>query len=386
MVAAELVVVIVVAREVGVQFGIARLQGTFVSRRGTHVQVHAIEQVRVLAVEGRWGAKLVTQRRVGAIGVGFRHREGLHVEAPHSKEVVHVNRTVFLGRNQVPNGVLRHFAVLRLVGHGVAHVEQGEFLAAGPGFVALEERRQFTGLPTECVEDRKVQVHQRRINSNVDVAKHVLFGVQNDTQAHDLTHETKVHSLWSSFAPALFQKIKHMLTRLLKILLAAASIAYTVMLYTQGSWGAAIGMTLLSVVLVLVNLRSVRLVVAFANLRMQRMEEAVKWLGRIKPNQLWPGQRGYYHFLLGSVTMQSNLVEAESHLRKSLSLGLRQEHDKAAVKLNLAVCLSAKQDRKKALVLIQEAKRLDTKGMLKGDIKQVEAMIKNPRVVQRARR
>ena len=84
-----------------------------------------------------------------------------------------------------------------------------------------------------------------------------------------------------------------MLTRLLKILLAAASIAYTVMLYTQGSWGAAIGMTLLSVVLVLVNLRSVRLVVAFANLRMQRMEEAVKWLGRIKPNQLWPGQRGY---------------------------------------------------------------------------------------------
>ena len=184
----------------------------------------------------------------------------------------------------------------------------------------------------------------------------------------------------------MFQKIKHMLTRLLKILLAAASIAYTVMLYTQGSWGAAIGMTLLSVVLVLVNLRSVRLVVAFANLRMQRMEEAVKWLGRIKPNQLWPGQRGYYHFLLGSVTMQSNLIEAESHLRKSLSLGLRQEHDKAAVKLNLAVCLSAKQDRKKALVLLQEAKRLDTKGMLKGDIKQVEAMIKNPRVVQRARR
>ena len=56
------------------------------------------------------------------------------------------------------------------------------------------------------------------------------------------------------------------------------------------------------------------------------------------------------------------------------------------MKLNLAVCMSAKQDRKKAMVMIQEAKRLDTKGMLKSDIKQVEAMIKNPRVVQRARR
>ena len=95
---------------------------------------------------------------------------------------------------------------------------------------------------------------------------------------------------------------------------------------------------------------------------------------------------GYYHFLLGSVTMQHNLNEAESHLRKALNLGLKQDHDKAAVKLNLAVCMSAKQDRKKAMVMIQEAKRLDTKGMLKNDIKQVEAMIKNPRVVQRGRR
>ena len=177
-----------------------------------------------------------------------------------------------------------------------------------------------------------------------------------------------------------------MLTRLLKLVLAAASLGTTVMLYVEGAWGSAVGMTLLTAVLILVNLRSVRLVVAFANLRMQRMEEAVKWLRRITPEQLWPGQRGYYHFLLGSVTMQQNLHEAESHLRKALSLGLKQDHDKAAVKLNLAVCMSAKQDRKKALIMIQEAKRLDTKGMLKNDIKQVEAMIKNPRVVQRARR
>ena len=181
-------------------------------------------------------------------------------------------------------------------------------------------------------------------------------------------------------------KIPPMLIRLLKLLVAAAFVAYTVLLYTQGSWGAAVGMTLLSIVLVLANLRSVRLVFAFADLRMQRMEEAVKWLNRIQPNQLWPGQRGYYHFLLGSVAMQSNLNEAEGHLRKSLTLGLKQDHDKAAVKLNLAVCMSAKQDRKKAMIMIQEAKRLDTKGMLKNDIKQVEAMIKNPRVVQRARR
>ena len=43
-------------------------------------------------------------------------------------------------------------------------------------------------------------------------------------------------------------------------------------------------------------------------------------------------------------------------------MGLKQDHDKA-VKLNLAVCMSAKQDRKKAMVMIQEAKRLDTENV-----------------------
>ena len=169
-----------------------------------------------------------------------------------------------------------------------------------------------------------------------------------------------------------------MLIRIFKILLAAASVAYMVLLYTQGSWGAAIGMTLLSIVVVLANLRSVRLVFAFANLRMQRMEEAVKWLNRIQTSQLWPGQRGYYHFLLGSVTMQHNLNEAESHLLKALNLGLKQDHDKAAVKLNLAVVASAKRKTKLAKALLNECKRLDAKGVLKKDIKQVEAAIRSP--------
>ena len=76
--------------------------------------------------------------------------------------------------------------------------------------------------------------------------------------------------------------------------------------------------------------------------------------------------------------MQHNLQRGRISQRKALNLGLKQDHDKAAVKLNLAVCMSAKQDRKKAMIMIQEAKRLDTKGMLKNDIKQVESMIENP--------
>jgi len=70
--------------------------------------------------------------------------------------------------------------------------------------------------------------------------------------------------------------------------------------------------------------------------------------------------------------------DAEKLLKESLEVGLKQDHDKAAVKLNLAVVASAKRKPKLAKALLVECKRLDTKGMLKKDIKQVEAAIRNP--------
>lgn len=70
--------------------------------------------------------------------------------------------------------------------------------------------------------------------------------------------------------------------------------------------------------------------------------------------------------------------EAEKLIKQSLALGLKQNHDKAAAKLNLAVVASAKRRRQEAMALLNECKRLDEKGMLKKDIKMVEQAIKNP--------
>ena len=80
------------------------------------------------------------------------------------------------------------------------------------------------------------------------------------------------------------------------------------------------------------------MVMAFVNLRQQKMPEARKWLARIRTNQLWPRQRGYYNFLMGSLTMEENMNIAEKFLK--------------------------------------DAKRLDTKGVLAKDIKMVEDAIK----------
>ena len=167
-----------------------------------------------------------------------------------------------------------------------------------------------------------------------------------------------------------------MLTRLIKILLAASSLAYTVYLFSVAQTGAAIGMIFVTIILVVMTLKSMRLVLAFVQIRQQKMPEAKKWLGRIQQNQLWPRQRGYYNFLLGSLTMEENMNVAEKYLKEAVSLGLRQAHDEAAAKLNLAVIASTKRRTREAIMLLNDCKRLDTKGMLTKDIKMVEQAVK----------
>jgi len=167
-----------------------------------------------------------------------------------------------------------------------------------------------------------------------------------------------------------------MLTRLIKILLAASSLAYTVYLFSKAQTGAAIGMIFVTIILVVMTLKSMRLVLAFVQIRQQKMPEAKKWLGRIQQNQLWPRQRGYYNFLLGSLTMEENMNVAEKYLKEAVSLGLRHAHDEAAAKLNLAVVASTKRRTREAIMLLNDCKRLDTKGMLTKDIKMVEQAVK----------
>ena len=69
-------------------------------------------------------------------------------------------------------------------------------------------------------------------------------------------------------------------TRFIKIPLAAASLAYAVYLFTVGQIGSGVGMVLVSAVLVLITLQSMRLLMAFVSLRQQKMEDARNWLGR----------------------------------------------------------------------------------------------------------
>jgi hypothetical protein len=94
---------------------------------------------------------------------------------------------------------------------------------------------------------------------------------------------------------------------------------------------------LLTAVLVLVVLRSMRMIIAFFYIRQQKVDKARTWLNRINPDHLWKNQKGYYYFLMGSVDIQTNsLAQSEKFFRTALQHGLRLDHDRAAVYLNLS--------------------------------------------------
>ena len=175
-------------------------------------------------------------------------------------------------------------------------------------------------------------------------------------------------------------------TRIIKIALTAASLGYAVFLFTKGHIGSGIGMVLVAALGVLATLQSLRLIMAFAYLRQQKMDDARKWMGRINPNHLWKRRRAYFFFLQGSLTMEQNMNDAAKYLKMALDLGLKQSYDQAAAKLNLAVVASAQRRPQQAKALLNECKRLDEKGVLKKDIKMVENALKNPHEVHQSSR
>jgi tetratricopeptide (TPR) repeat protein len=165
-------------------------------------------------------------------------------------------------------------------------------------------------------------------------------------------------------------------TRIIKSVLAAAAIAFNTYLFIQGRWGWGITLLFATAVLVLVVFRSTRMIMVFYQMRMQRMDKAKVWLNRINPEHLWAKQKGYYYFLLGSADIQTNsLSQSEKNFRTALQHGLRLDHDKAAAYLNLAVISANRRKKREAITLLNEAKKYDSKGYLKNDIKQVSKMV-----------
>lgn len=169
-------------------------------------------------------------------------------------------------------------------------------------------------------------------------------------------------------------------TRIIKAALAAASLAWAVYHFSKGNIGSGIWILLLTGLLVFFIFRSVRLILAFIALRRQKSEQCQNWLNRTNPDHLFQKSKGYYYYLQGLLTVQGggqgSLTKSENLFKKAIKHGLRLNLDKATAKLNLAVIAISKRKKREATTHLNEAKKLDSRGMLTAQIKQVKDGLK----------
>ncbi|ALM20135.1 membrane protein [Nonlabens sp. MIC269] len=169
-----------------------------------------------------------------------------------------------------------------------------------------------------------------------------------------------------------------MFNKNIKLVLAAAVVAWAVYLFTRNEILSGISLLLLAGMFVLLYFKNEIIVLAFLRLRKQDFEGAQKWLDKIKSPEaaLVTKQQGYYNYLNGLMISQTNMTKAEKYFKKAIKLGLSMDQDLAMAKLNLAGIAMSKRRKREAQMLLTEAKKLDKHNMLTDQIRMMKQQMK----------
>lgn len=169
-----------------------------------------------------------------------------------------------------------------------------------------------------------------------------------------------------------------MFNKNIKLAIAALIIITAVWQFTESNIGNGIFLLLLSSVFILLYFKNEFILLAFLKLRKQDFDGANQWLDKIKnpDGALVRKQQGYYNYLKGLMLSQTDLKNAEKHLKKAVELGLSMDQDLAMAKLNLAGIAMSRRRKIEATNLLAEAKKLDKHGMLKDQITMMKQQLK----------
>ena len=143
-------------------------------------------------------------------------------------------------------------------------------------------------------------------------------------------------------------------------------------------WG--IVVVILSGIPIFLFFKNEFILLAFYQLRKQKMDKAADWLESIKDydKQLHKSQYGYYHYLQGLTLAQDQPQRVEPLMKKALDFGLNMKHDRAMATLNIAAGALQKGRRQEGARLLEEAKKLDSAGMMTDQIKMLKDQMKLP--------
>lgn len=170
------------------------------------------------------------------------------------------------------------------------------------------------------------------------------------------------------------------MNKYIKFVIAALMIAAGIYLMMNRNIGWGIVVVILSAIPILLFYKNEFILAAFWYLRKQNMAKAAQWLGKITnfETQLHKSQYGYFHYLQGLTLAKENPSKVEPLMRKALEYGLNMKHDRAMATLNIAAGAMQKGRRQEAIKLLEEAKRLDTAGMMTDQIKMMKDQLKMP--------
>lgn len=169
-----------------------------------------------------------------------------------------------------------------------------------------------------------------------------------------------------------------MFHRYIKLGIAGVLFALAVWQFIESNIGNGIFLLFLMALVILLYFKNEFILLAFLKLRKQDFEGAQKWLSKIKNPEtaLVQKQNGYYNYLMGIMTSQTNLNASEKYMKKAVELGLNMDQDLAMAKLQLAGIAMTKRRKIEATKLLSEAVKLDKQGMLKDQVKMMKEQMK----------
>lgn len=169
-----------------------------------------------------------------------------------------------------------------------------------------------------------------------------------------------------------------MYPKYIKLILAVLTLSCSIFQFYENNIGNGIALIFLMIIFVFLYFKNEIILLAFLRLRKQDFNGTEKWLNKIKnpESALTKKQVGYYNYLKGIISSQTNLTLAEKYFKKAISLGLSMNHDLAMAKLSLAGILIQKRRKREATTLLNEAKKIDTQKMLSDQIKMMQQQMK----------
>ena len=169
-----------------------------------------------------------------------------------------------------------------------------------------------------------------------------------------------------------------MFPKFFKLLVSLLIFLYSIYQFSESYIGNGIFYFFLSTFFILVYFKNELIFLAFLRLRKQDFEGTEKWLNKISnpESSLVTKQQGYFYYLHGIIQSQSNLTLAEKNFKKAIKLGLSFNHDLAMAKLSLAGICMQKRRKREAILLLSEAKKLDSQGMLNEQMKIMREQLK----------